>query len=145
MNYLIIMFLTSGAFGEEIVPPIPDDWSQIIVNLTKGELSVLAIVAAVVQVLMLLFRTKFGEKSGKFRLLFVSGLSLVGGVLGLKIQGMEWGSALVHSSTLAAMQVFGFELYKKLVVEKAPQPMVPSPQPAEPAPQKEVAKRKVKK
>ncbi|NBT58817.1 hypothetical protein EBT16_08550 [bacterium] len=138
MNYLLLLFVPISAMAEDIVPPIPDEWSQIIVNLTKGELSVLAIVAAVVQVLMLLFRTKFGEKSGKFRLLFVSGLSLVGGVLGLKIQGMEWGSALVHSSTLAAMQVFGFELYKKLVVEKAPQPMQPVVEKA--APQRKAKK-----
>jgi len=138
MNYLLLLFVPISAMAEDIIPPIPDEWSQIIVNLTKGELSVLAIVAAVVQVLMLLFRTKFGEKSGRFRLLFVSGLSLVGGVLGLKIQGMEWGSALVHSSTLAAMQVFGFELYKKLVVEKAPQPMQPAVEKA--APQRKAKK-----
>lgn len=138
MRVLIIMFVSLSAFADDFVAPIPEDWGQIIVNLTKGELSVLAIVAAVVQFLMLLFRTKLGEKSGKFRLLFVSGLSLVGGVLGLKIQGMEWGSALVHSSTLAAMQVFGFELYKKLVVEKAPQQIVP-------AVEKAPAQRKAKK
>ena len=128
MKYLFITMFTLTAFAEEIVPPVAEEWGKIVVDLTKGELSILALVAAGVQCLMLLARSPLGEKSGRFRLLVVSGLSLVGGVVGLMTQGMAVGSALAHSSTLAALQVFGFELYKKLVVEKQPQQVVPNEQ-----------------
>lgn len=128
MKYLFVTMFTLTAFAEEIIPPMPEDWGKIVVDLTKGELSILALVAAGVQCLMLLARSPLGEKSGRFRLLVVSGLSLVGGVVGLMTQGMAVGSALAHSSTLAALQVFGFELYKKLVVEKQPQQVVPNEQ-----------------
>jgi len=128
MKYLLMAMFTLTAFGEEIIPPAAEDWGKIIMDLTKGELSIMAIVAAVVQAMMLLLRSPLGEKSGRFRLLAVSGLTLVGGVVGLMTQGMAVGSALAHSSTLAALQVFGFELYKKLVVEKQPQEIVPNEQ-----------------
>lgn len=109
----VIMLISVTAFAE-LVEPTPEEWGAILVSVTSGQLSVLAIVAAVVQVVMLVLRTKLGEHAGKLRLVLVSLMTVVGGVLALKVKGMEWGSALVHSSVLAAAQVFMYDLYKYL-------------------------------
>jgi hypothetical protein len=109
----LVMIVSVVAFAE-LVEPTPEEWGAILVQVTGNQLSVLAIVAAVVQVLMLLLRTRLGEYTGKVRLVLVSLMSVIGGVLALKAKGMEWGSALVHSSVLAAAQVFLYDLFKYL-------------------------------
>lgn len=115
------------AFAEDVLPPTPEEWGKIIVDLTKGEFGLLAVVGVLVQAVMLLLRTPavvkvIGEKTGKWRLLAVSFLSLVGGVAALRSQGMDWGASLAHSSTLAAFQVFLHSLYKELAPAPAPAP-----------------------
>lgn len=117
LSALVLCFflmIASATVLAELVEPTPEEWGAILVSVTSGQLSVLAIVAAVIQVVMLLLRTKLGEHAGKLRIVLVSLMSVVGGVLALKVKGMEWGSALVHSSVLAAAQVFMYDLYKYL-------------------------------
>jgi hypothetical protein len=109
----VIMLVSVTAFAD-LVEPSPEEWGAILVQITSGELSILAAVAAAIQALMLVLRTKLGEHAGRMRLVLVSLLSVLGGVLVLKTKGMEWGSALVHSSVLAAAQVFMYDLFKYL-------------------------------
>jgi hypothetical protein len=127
----MFLILLSGvgvlAFAD-VLPPTPEEWGKIIVDLTKGELGLLAVVGVVVQAVMLLLRTPavvkiIGEKTGKWRLLTVSFLSIVGGVAALRAEGLGWGTALAHSSTLAAVQVFLHSLYKELMPQPAPAPL----------------------
>jgi len=73
----------------------------------------LAIVATCVQGVMLFFRTPLAAFAGKYRLLIVSILSLVGGVLALKLTGLDWVASLVHSSTLTSVMVFGNQVVKQ--------------------------------
>lgn len=73
----------------------------------------LAIVAFCVQAVMLFFRTPLADFAGKWKLLIVSLLSLVGGVLALKLTGLDWLGSLVHSSTLTAVTVFGNQVLKQ--------------------------------
>lgn len=108
-----LMFISVAAFAD-LVEPSPEEWGAILVQITSGELGVLAVVAAVVQALMLVLRTRLGEHTGRLRLVLVSLLSTVGGVLVLRAKGMEWGSAMVHSTVLAAAQVFMYDLFKYL-------------------------------
>jgi len=77
--------------------------------------SALMLVALVLQLLLLFFRTKFAAFAGKWKLLVVYVLSLAAGVLALKVTvpGMEWLAALVHSNTLAAAQVLGHQMKKQ--------------------------------
>lgn len=110
---VLITIVSVTAFAE-LVEPTPEEWGKVLVSVTSGQLSVLAVVAAVVQACMLVLRTRIGEGAGRLRLVLVSLLTVVGGVLGLRSQGMEWGSSLVHSSVLAAAQVFMYDLYKYL-------------------------------
>lgn len=102
----------------EVPPPTPDDLQKFLDALggIKG-LGALGAAVLVVQGLMLLFKSKLGELAGKYRLLAVMFLSLVAGVLALKLSGLSLGAAILHSSTIAAAQVFISQLiiqfYKK--------------------------------
>lgn len=97
-----------------------DLWLQDIINSMKGlsGMSALGIVAVFVQLLMKGFKTKFGKYAGKWRLLAVYFLTLVGGVLALKITGIGWLSAAVHANTLAAGQVLVHQIYKQFFEKK---------------------------
>lgn len=105
--------------GEVVAPPTGDEWAKLIESLggLKGA-STLAIIAFIVQLLMLLLRTQLGAFAGKWRLVVVLGLTMVGGVIALKMQGMEWVAAILHSSTLAAAQVFGHQMFKQFYEKK---------------------------
>lgn len=84
---------------------------------------ILVIVAGVVQLIMQFFKTPlatrfFPDLSGKAKLLIVSGLTVVGGVLGLMADGQPFMAAILHSSTLAALQVFANQLFRKFAKSK---------------------------
>ena len=86
--------------------------------------STLVIVGIVVQVLMKFLSAPIsgnllGALNGNLKLLVVSGLSLVGGTVGLmSIEGLSFLSALVHSTTLNALLVFGHQIYKHFIEKK---------------------------
>lgn len=50
---------------------------------------------------------------GKHKLRIVCGLSLLSGICLLVATGLDWSAALVHSSTLAAFQVFLHQVWKQ--------------------------------
>lgn len=79
--------------------------------------SALAAVAVGVQVLMAFFRSPLANFAGKYRLLIVSALSMVFGVLALKLSGVDWVGALVHSATLTSVMVFGNQVLKQFKKE----------------------------
>lgn len=120
MKLSLIFLLPALVFADEILAPLPEDWGKVIAVITSGELSSLAIVAALVQLVMLVLKTRLGEFAGKWRLLAVSLLSVVGGVVALRMQGIEWGPSLTHASTLAAFQVFLHQLYKHVQPKPVP-------------------------
>lgn len=103
----------------ELLPPSTEEIQALLVALggLKGA-SALAIVAVVVQGLMLFFKTKLASFAGKFQLLVVMFLSLLGGVFALKMSGVDWGAAIIHSQTLAALQVFLHQIFKQFLVKK---------------------------
>jgi hypothetical protein len=77
----------------------------------------LGIVVIIVQLLMAFFKTQLSNFAGKYKLLIVTFLTLVLGVLTLKTSGLTWSAALLHSSTIAAFQVFFNQLYKQFFVK----------------------------
>lgn len=87
--------------------------------------STLMMVALVLQLLMLFFRTQLAAFAGKWKLLVVYGLSLFGGVLALKatVPGMEWLAAFLHSNSLAAMQVLAHQVKKQFWDKKDEAPI----------------------
>jgi len=117
-----LAFMTLFALADELVimPPTQDEIMALLASLggLKG-MGVLGIVAVVVQGLMLFFRTPLADFAGKWKLTIVLGLSLVGGVVGLVATGMAWLPALLHSTTLAAAQVFIHQLVKQVTEKPA--------------------------
>jgi len=111
-------FCSFLAFGnvEEVFPT-----EQWIMDLFSGlgglkGASTLAIVALIVQLIMKFFKTPLANFAGKYRLIVVSGLTVIGGMVGLVAQGSTWLSALVSASVIAAIQVFFHQIvtqYKK--------------------------------
>ncbi len=65
--------------------------------------SALAISAAAVQIVMLVFRTKLAEFTGLWRWFIYSGLSLVAGVLAVVATGVSWPAALLSAPTMTAL------------------------------------------
>lgn len=63
----------------------------------------LAIAAAVTQGVMRLFQSPLGTLAGRWRWLAYSGVSLVAGVLTMKLSGVDWVTALVSSTTLTGV------------------------------------------
>ena len=103
--------------------PTMDSIQMILAVLSTGKMVGLGLVAAIVQILMIGLRTelvvsKLGKLKPSVRLAMVAGLSLVGGVISLVQSGTELIPALVHSTTLAAFQVFGHQIYTVYLEKK---------------------------
>lgn len=79
----------------------------------------MGIVILLIQGLMLFFRSKLADFAGKWRLSIVYGLSMVLGILALHVAGVDWLTALLHSNTIAAAQVFGHQAYDQFLGDSA--------------------------
>lgn len=93
--------------------PTPGEWSTFLTSIgnTKG-LGAMGVSALVAQGSLLLLRTKMGDLTGKAKLSLVTGLTVLAGVTTLRMSGLDWPSSLMHSSTLAAGQVFAHQLFR---------------------------------
>lgn len=113
---LSIMFTIAAVAAETgvIVPPSQEEMAALMASLLglKGA-GALVIAAVVTQAVMLALRSKLGEVAGKWRLLIVYALSIVTGVLALRIAGVDLSAALTHANTLAAFQVFINQAFKQ--------------------------------
>jgi type IV secretory pathway VirB2 component (pilin) len=115
---LLVLFVISFAAlaqGEVIVPPTGDELVKLLQSIGGAVgAGTLAIVAVVVQGVLLFFRSSFAKFAGIWQLVIVNGLTLAVGVVALKAQGVEWSAALLHSQTLAALQVLVHQVWKQL-------------------------------
>lgn len=119
---IILMALFSSTLALGVTPadsPECQDWIDFINALGGlGNLGTLGVVGVLVQGVMLLLRTKVGDLAGKYKILIVTGLSLVMGVVGLMQGGLGLVAALMHSTTLSAFQVFLHQLYKQVIKDR---------------------------
>ena len=106
------------AAADAVTPPTADDFTKFMAAIggMKGA-GTMGIVIVVVQGLLLALRSQLGSIAGKWRLVAVSLLTLVAGVIGLKVTGMDWMGALMNSASLAMFQVF-FHQAKKQFIDK---------------------------
>jgi len=79
----------------------------------KG-ISTLGGIAAVLQLAMKFFQTPLAKFAGVWRLTIVAGLSVIATVLGLMVQGQEFLPSLLSGGVLAAVQVFGHQIFKQI-------------------------------
>ncbi len=125
ISFLVLAFFsalfTVAAFASDgaVVPPSNEEIVALFTAIggLKGA-GALAIAAVVVQALLLAVRHSIGDFLGKYKLLAVYGLTMVAGVLSLHLAGVELGAALVHSNTLAALQVFLNQIWKQFFVKQ---------------------------
>lgn len=112
---LLIFSFVALAQGEVIVAPSGEELIKLVQSLggLKGA-GALGIAVVVVQALLLFFRSSFAKFAGIWQLLIVNGLTLVVGVIALKATGVEWSAALLHSQTIAALQVLGHQVLKQI-------------------------------
>ena len=97
-----------------LVEPTIQEWLQFLASL-KGVhgLGALGIAGLTVQGLLYAFRSRFVTLSGKQKLIAVQVLSTIAGIIGLRLQGADFVSSLVHANTLGAIQVFAHQVYKQ--------------------------------
>ena len=109
LTILTGLFMSALAWAADaIVAPTTDELTAFITAIggIKGA-GVLAIVVLAVQGLALIFRTQLGKFAGIYQLLIVNGLTMVLGVVGLKMTtGMSWLAVLLNSQSLAMAQVY---------------------------------------
>lgn len=95
------------SFDEALKQSLP------IITSMKGA-SALAIAVAVTQLVMKLAQSPLGNLAGKWKLIIVTGVSIVATYLGLVFAGTSWLSALIAGPLLAALQVFAHQLITTL-------------------------------
>ena len=118
----IVVFLSSAiAFGDVETPamvltaPGISEWTAFLTAVAGvSGLGTMGLVALAIQGGMLVIR----QFQPKWKLLAVTGGTLALGVTTLAAQGLDWKMALMHSSTLAAAQVFGYEVIKTIKAER---------------------------
>lgn len=119
------IFASIAVYAQALTDSVSDSFAfdQIMQIFQGPHLAGLALVAAVVQSLMLILRTefvisRFGSASASVRLALVFLFSTIGGVVQLMSNGMTLHAALLHSTTLAAYQVLGHQLYTVYLEKK---------------------------
>lgn len=133
MKFLVLLFIPMFASAQDLGPvqdvytTLPDFLGDLInsVGGMKGA-SAMAIAFAVVKLLMKAMGLPFVQNlfsgdavKGQWKITIVIVLSLISGVLGLVVSGVDLGAALVHSTTLAAYSVLFNQLYKQFVEKKS--------------------------
>jgi hypothetical protein len=133
LSILCVYLFSVVAFGQEVaapaIQPVADlsqnievqDFLSFLVQSMGGlkGASSLAIVAMIVQGLVMVMRLKFADKFVHgYKLLIVYGLSMVGGVLTLMSQGIDLQAALIHANSMAAYQVFFHQVIKQIAEKK---------------------------
>lgn len=102
-------------------PPVDpnQDFIALLIQSIGGlkGMSTLAIVGLAVQLLIKLSSTTWIKLEGSVKLLIVSGLGIVGGVVALMLppNGLTFGAAMVHSLTLTSLMVFLNQIYQKFL------------------------------
>jgi len=128
----------NSAFAEEPAPTLPslpgvdDDpvtdldsgiFISAVVTAMGGMsgLGALGIVALIVQLIMLFFRTPLASFAGKWKLVIVLSLSLIGGFLAQMFNGIPWYGALLSAGSLTAIQVLANQVWKQFFTDKGEQ------------------------
>lgn len=118
---LIFLFVFNPVFGlsQESVPTDPGQWDTFLNSIggLRGA-GVMGAVVGLIQVLLLVLKSPVGALAGPYKLLLVTALTLLLGVAGLRVEGFDWQSALIHSSTLASFQVFLNQIWKQILEAK---------------------------
>lgn len=108
--------VTAALFSQELVPAAPsaDEWADFVraINGVEG-MQHLGVAGFFVQLVMFFWRDEIDKLSGKWKLVLVHSLSLIGGVIAMRLGNFDWASAVTHANTLGAFMVFGHQFVKQ--------------------------------
>ena len=115
----LFLFAASIALADQATPPqVGTDEFLLSLWTSIGGLKGLGVMGAVVvftQLAMKFSMTKWGDFEGHWKIAIVLGLTWVSGVFGLvATQHLSFAAAFLHSTSLGAFQVFGYELVSQL-------------------------------
>ena len=113
-------------FTQDIIPPVTtNDFLALLASSLGGLKGAGALaIAGVVSKLLLhfmgtpLFGDLFKKIDGGLKLTIALFLSFVSGLIATKMSGLDWGSSLIHSSTLSAFVVLSNQVYKQWIEKK---------------------------
>lgn len=102
----------------QVIVPVAEKMTEVanpLLQSLNGQQGVtsMAVIAVLVQALMLLINSRFGSLAGKYRLSIMYALNAICGITALKLQGVDTFTALTHSNTMAAYQVMANQAYKQ--------------------------------
>lgn len=101
-----------------IVPIGLDDLGNLIKAIGGVKaLGLMGVVVVLVQGLLLAARSHFTAFLGKWKLVTVLLLTVVSGVIGLRVTGLTWDACLLHATTVAAFQVLVHQLYTQFTTK----------------------------
>jgi ABC-type multidrug transport system fused ATPase/permease subunit len=136
--FSVFFFASLSCFAEVIVPPgdsspLTDSQALDLALRLIGGLpgaGTMAVVLIVVQLLYVVLRSQFGEKTGVWKLTVLSALALVLGFLSLMAQGIPVTSAILHASMLPLIQNFFAQVviqYRRRTEDKVLSVTAPKP------------------
>lgn len=123
---LALLVCTVSVLGDVVTPlPDADFWGELLKFLgsIKGQ-TTMGIVAALVQLAMMFFRTSMGDLAGVWKWVIVSGLSMVGVLLASMAAGNSFLVSITSGAVLAAFQVWLHQLIKTISDAKEAKMMV---------------------
>lgn len=112
---ILPVFITAAVSAGEISP---EQWTQfqMFLEAMKGMkgFGTLTVAGIVVQLLLTIIKANSTKIPGRYQIFLVQALSIIAGVIGLRLADFDWASAFLHSNTLGAVQVFLNQIYKQL-------------------------------
>ena len=109
----------------------PDDLNQFMLSIGGWSgMGLLGMVLIVIQGLMIALKGKLGAFEGKWQSVSILALSLISGVIALKMNGSSWGASLLHSSTLSLISAFASQVMSTASVPVAVDVAAPPAPPA---------------
>ena len=117
--------VTTAIAGVDLTPVAEVDFLGKLLSLVGGYkgMAAGALVLAIVQLLIMFFKTDFAGKifiklTGQVKLLLVAALTIVAGYLTLTASGVPVGEAVVATLALPMVQEFLYQVYKQFFVKK---------------------------
>lgn len=113
-----------SSWAQEVAAPVVSQVNDQIVQVANPLLqsmngssgvTSMAVVALIVQALMLVVNSRYGNLAGKYRFTIMYALNALGGIAALKLQGVDTFTAMTHSNTMAAYQVMLNQAYKQFI------------------------------
>ena len=113
MAMVATMFTAAVAFGTELGMEVSAEQLTALAMkaITEGGLTW---VVFAVQVMVFAVWKFFPHCPKKYKIVGVSLLTIIPGIVALVQGGAEWTDALIHSTTIASYQVFGHQLFTQL-------------------------------